>query len=72
MMQGRNKIEAYIKETSDLGLTKGEEPEEREVLIAINEADLNIYEMIDKVIRPLLAGFGYAEKSIDKVLGEPQ
>lgn len=67
----RNKIEAYIKERSDLGCKRNEEPEEREVLVAINEADLNIYEMVDRVIRPLLAGFGYVEGSIDKVLGEP-
>lgn len=58
-----NKTTLILREQSDLG---GDE--EREVSISINKAELDIYEIIDFIIIPVLKGMGYSESTIDEVI----
>ena len=61
-----NYIVVSFEECSDLGGTE----ENREIIISKSTADLPLGEFINDFIRPLLAGIGYTEGTIDEYLGE--
>lgn len=39
-------------------------------MIELRRGDLDIHDMIDSVVRPLLLGAGYMQQNVDDVLGE--
>ena len=57
-------------EISDLGCTKSEPDEERDIEISVNSADMDINEIMDKLIIPLLRGIGYLDSTINGCLRE--